>query len=253
MFDCNYLAAVHKRQDWINGIRTMIHRQHRQPQTNTWRQDDARAEVYSEMQDIFIRHPYKQFLWRGLWPTFLREHLSTRLQGPTVGRRWAKDAYRRILARAVLLFSRLAFAAMQEIQGLRYRVTLQINAQLNQLPEESIQHIPRIPHYGKNKLPKELAIPNEEVHLLIQRMRRKAKGTTSQMRGKVLRLLERGDQRIYYEWLHAQQMRGTYSMEPFESRWNGFLALTMADKRHRANQAREALGRQIIPWTFRLP
>ena len=42
-------------------------------------------------------------------------------------------------------------------------------------------------------------------------------------------------------------------MEQFESRWNGFLALPMADKRHRANQAREALGRQIIPWTFGLP
>jgi hypothetical protein len=92
---------------------------------------------------------------------------------------------------------------MQEIQGLRYIVTLQINAHLNQLPEESIQHIPRIPHAGKNKLPNEQAIPIEEVQLLIQRMRRKAPGTTSQMRGKVLRLLERGDQRTYYEWLHA--------------------------------------------------
>jgi hypothetical protein len=115
LFDCSYSAAVHKRQDWINGIRIMLHRQHRQPQTNTWRQEDARAEAYSELQDIFIRHPYKQFLWRGLWPTFLREHLSTRLQGTSAGRRWAKDAYRRILARTVMLFSRLAFAAMQEI------------------------------------------------------------------------------------------------------------------------------------------
>jgi hypothetical protein len=36
MFDCNYSAAVHKRQDWISGIRTMLHRQHRQPQTNNY-------------------------------------------------------------------------------------------------------------------------------------------------------------------------------------------------------------------------
>ena len=31
------------------------------------------------------------------------------------------------------------------------------------------------------------------------------------------------------------------------------LVLPMADKRHRAHQDREALGRQIIPWTFGLP
>ena len=34
-------------------------------------------------------------------------------------------------------------------------------------------------------------------------MQRKAPGTTSQMRGQVLRLLERGDQRTYFEWLQA--------------------------------------------------
>ena len=107
----------------------------------------------------------------------------------------------------MLLFSRLAFAAMQEIHGIRYRVALQINAHLNQQLPESVQHIPRIPHARQNKLPKELAIPAEEVHLLVQRMQRKAPGTTSQMRGKVLRLLERGDQRTFYEWLQAQQMR----------------------------------------------
>ena len=139
---------------------------------------------------------------------------------------------------------------MQVIQGLRHRVTMQINVHLNQLSPESIQHISRISHAGKNKLLKELAIPAEEVHLLIQRMMRKAPGTTSQMRGKVLRLLERGDQRTYYEWLQAQHTRGMYSMAQLETRWNGFLTLPMADKRHRVNQAREGLGRQIIPWTL---
>ena len=84
-------------------------------------------------------------------------------------------------------------------------------------------------------------------------MQRKAPGTTSQMRGKVLRLLERGDQRTYYEWLQAQQMRGMYSRVQMENRWKGFLDLPMADKRHRVNQVREASGRQIIPWTFGLP
>jgi hypothetical protein len=233
MFYCNYSAAVHKRQDWTSGIKVMLQRHHRQPQTENWRQDDARVEVNLELQDIFMRHPYKQFLWRGLWPTFLREHLTDRMQGKTAGRRWAKDAYRKILAWAVLLFSRLAFAAVQEIQGIRYRVTLKINAHLNQLSLESIQHIPRIPHAGKNKLPKGLAIPAEEVHLLIQRKVRKAPGTTSQIRGKVL--------------IQAQHTRGMYSMVQLETRWSGFLVLPMEGKRHRANQAREALCRQIIP------
>jgi hypothetical protein len=63
MFDSNYSAAVHERQDWISGIKVMLQRHHRQPQTKTWRQDDASVDVYSELQDIFIRHPYKQFLW----------------------------------------------------------------------------------------------------------------------------------------------------------------------------------------------
>ena len=246
-FDCNYTAAVHRRQDWINGIRVMLQHHHRQPQTKTWRLDNARAEVYTELQDMFTRHSYKQFLWRGLWPTFLREQLQDRLHCTPEGPRWARDEYRKILARAVLLFSRLAFAAMQEVHAIRYRVTLQINAYLNQQSEESIQHIPRIPHARRNKLPKELAIPAEEVQLLVQRMQRKAPGTTSQMRGQVLRLLERGDQRTYYAWLQAQQTRGAYSRTQMEQRWKGFLELPMADKRHRANQVREASGRQIIP------
>ena len=169
-FDCNYTAAVHKRQDWISGIKEMLQHHHRQHQTKTWRLDNAREEVYTELQDIFTRHPYKQCLWRGLWPTFLREHLKDRLHSTTAGTRYARDAYRNILARAVLLFSRLAFAAMQEIYGIRYRVALQINAHLNQQSPESIQQIPRIPHARKNNLPKELAIPAEEVHLLVQRM-----------------------------------------------------------------------------------
>ena len=57
MFDCNYSAAVHKRQDWISNIKITLQRHHRQPRTKTWRQDDARVEVYSELQDILIRHP----------------------------------------------------------------------------------------------------------------------------------------------------------------------------------------------------
>ena len=86
-FDCNYTAAAHKRQDWLSGIKIMLQHHHRQPQAKTWRLDNAREKVYTELQDIFTRHPYKQFLWRGLWPTFLREQLKDRLHCTPAGTR----------------------------------------------------------------------------------------------------------------------------------------------------------------------
>ena len=36
-------------------------------------------------------------------------------------------------------------------------------------------------------------------------------------------------------------------------RWSAFLSLPMEAKRQRANQAREALDRQVVPWTFGTP
>ena len=51
----------------------------------SWRVDSAIEEVYLELQDMFTRHPHKQFIWRGLWPTFLRSNLGDRLHVNTSG------------------------------------------------------------------------------------------------------------------------------------------------------------------------
>jgi hypothetical protein len=172
-FDCHYSAAIHKRQTWITGIQDMIQHSRRQHQNRTWRVDSAKEEVYLELQDMFMRHPYKQFLWRGLWPTFLRINLSDRLHITTTGSHWAKDKYRKLLSRAIHLFGKLSFTTLQELNGLRHKVALQITVCLNQLPVIQTQHIPRIPHALKARLPKELAIPLEEVKMMVGRMLRK--------------------------------------------------------------------------------
>ena len=73
------------------------------------------------------------------------------------------------------------------------------------------------------------------------------------MRGPVLRHLERGDKQNYQEWLNQQQSEGTITQSQKAVRWSSFLSLPMEAKRQRANQAREALGRQVVPWNFGTP
>jgi hypothetical protein len=95
-FDCHYSAATHKRQTWIAGIQEMIQQHRRRGQQNTWRVDSAIEEVYLELQDMYTRHPHKQFIWRGLWPTFLRNNLGDRLHvSSTLGAHWAQEKYRK--------------------------------------------------------------------------------------------------------------------------------------------------------------
>ena len=84
-------------------------------------------------------------------------------------------------------------------------------------------------------------------------MLRKTTANVGSMRGQVLRLLERGDKRNYQEWLNRQQSEGTITQSQMAGRWSSFLSLPMEAKRQRANQAREALGRQVVPWTFGTP
>ena len=69
----------------------------------------------------------------------------------------------------------------------------------------------------------------------------------------MLRLLKRGDKRNYQEWLTRQQSEGTITQSQMAVRWSSFLSLPMEAKRQRANQAREALGRQVVPWSFGTP
>jgi hypothetical protein len=69
---------------------------------------------------------------------------------------------------------------------------------------------------------------------------------TSNMHGRVHRLLERGDQRNYHKWLRIQQENGQLSHSQAEAIWNSFLAQTHEVKRQWANLAREAIGKQPI-------
>ena len=200
-----------------------------------------------------MRHPYKQFIWRGLWPTFLRTNLSDRLHITTTGSHWSQDNYRKLLSRAIQLFGKLSFTTLQELNGLRHKVALQVTVCLNQLPVIQTQHIPRIPHALKARLPKELAIPLEEVKMMVGRMLRKTTTNMGNMRGQVLRLLERGDNRNYQEWLPRQLIEWHITQSQMSARWSSFLTLPLEIKRQRANQAREALGKQVIPWNFGLP
>ena len=155
-----------------------------------------------------MRHTHKQLLWRVLWPTFLRTNLSDRLHITTTGSHWAQEKYRKILTRAIQLFGKLTFTALIKRNGLRRKLALQISVRLNQLPVIQSQHIPRIPHALKARLSKELAIPLDEVKILVERMLRKTTANMGNMRGQVLRLLERGDNRNYQEWLTRQQTEG---------------------------------------------
>ena len=139
---------------------------------------------------MYTRHSHKLFLWRGLWPAFLHQNLSDRLHVTTSGAHWAQDKYRKILTRAVQLFGKLSFTSLLEINGLRHKVALQITVRLNQLPPIQSQHIPRIPHAHKARLPRELGIPPEEVTILVERMLRKTTANVGNMRGQVLRLLK---------------------------------------------------------------
>jgi hypothetical protein len=72
-----------------------------------------------------------------------------------------------------------------------------------------------------------------EVKLPVDRMLRKAPELTSNMHGRVHRLLERRDQRNYHEWLRIQQENGQLSHSKAEAKWNNFLAQTQEDKRLR--------------------
>ena len=84
-------------------------------------------------------------------------------------------------------------------------------------------------------------------------MLRKTAANGGNMRGQVLRLLEKGDKRNYQEWLNQQQAEGTITQSQMAVKWSSFLSLPMEAKRQRANQAREALGRQVVPWNFGTP
>jgi hypothetical protein len=105
-------------------------------------------------------------------------------------------------------FGKLFFTTLQELNGLRHKVPLQITVRLKQLPDKQSPHIPRIPHALKTRLSKKPAIPLEELKILVERMLRKTTANMGNMRGQVLRLVERGVNQNYQEWLTRQQIEG---------------------------------------------
>jgi hypothetical protein len=146
----------------------MIQHSRRQHQQKPWRVDSATEEVYLELQDMYTRHPHKQILWRGLWPTFLRNNLKDPLRVTTSGAHWAQKKYQKLLTSAIQLFGKLSFMTLQELNRQRHKVALQRTVHLNQLSAIQSQHIPCIPHALKTRLPKEPAILLEEVTILVK-------------------------------------------------------------------------------------
>ena len=86
--------------------------------------------------------------------------------------------------------------------------------------------------------------------ILVERMLRKTTANMGNMREQVLRFLKREDKQNYQEWLTRQQIEGHITQSQVSARWSSFLTLPMEAKRQRANQAREALDKQVVPWNF---
>ena len=89
--------------------------------------------------------------------------------GARYPQQWAADLDRRYLARTVHLFTKLAFAALLEISGMRYKVAVQINTHLRTLPTQNTEHIPRLMHPEKLRLPSDPPLPQEEVQIYLDR------------------------------------------------------------------------------------
>ena len=124
--------------------------------------------------------------------------------GSRYPQQWAGDLDRRFLARTVHLFTKLAFAVLLEISGMRYKVAVQIKTYLRALPTQDTEHITRLMHAEKLRLLSDPPLPQEEVQMLVRKLVARSPNVTTTMGGKVKRLLGRGDQRVYLTWLEQQ-------------------------------------------------
>ena len=126
------------------------------------------------------------------------------------------DLDRRFLARTVHLFTKLAFAALLEISGMRYKIAVQINMHLRTLPTQDTEHIPRLMHAEKLWVHADPPLPPEEVQMLVMKLVARSPNVTTKRKGKMKRLLGRRDQRVYLTWLEQV----VYGVEYFDpSRW----------------------------------
>ena len=48
-FNCLHSAALHQRQTWINGVQAILHNQGRHRDCKTWRTENAREEILTEL------------------------------------------------------------------------------------------------------------------------------------------------------------------------------------------------------------
>ena len=73
-------------------------------------------------------------------------------------------------------------------------------------------------------------ISEEETQILITRLVRKSPGLTTDMRGRVDRLLTRNDQRVYAELLERDLAEGVITATQKASNWTRYMQLTMESK-----------------------
>ena len=92
---------------------------------------------------------------------------------------------RRVLARTVHLITKLAFAALLEISGMRYKVAVQINTHLRALPTQDTEHIPRLMHTEILRILADPPLPQEEVQILVMKLVARSPNVTTTMEGKV--------------------------------------------------------------------
>ena len=119
--------AIQKLHTWSEGIRTVIAGHTPQAGRVSSGREDRHLCLMHLMQELFDRHPERILLWRTIWPASVRATLTQGCGGLRYPPQWAADMDRRFLARTVHLFTKLAFAVLLEISGMRYKVAVQIN------------------------------------------------------------------------------------------------------------------------------
>ena len=136
------------------------------------------------------------------------------------------------------LFTKLAFAALLELSGMRYKVAVQINTYLRELPTQDTEHIPRLMHAEKLRLLSDPPLPQEEVQMLVMKLVARSPNVTTTMGGKVKRLLGRGDKRAYLTWLEQQKKDQKITQPRLHELHQEFNRAPLEERRRLANQAR---------------
>ena len=65
-FACNYSAANHRRQAWVEGTESAVNRLTKENQKRPRWLGEARETLLQELKEMYMRHPSRLLLWRGL-------------------------------------------------------------------------------------------------------------------------------------------------------------------------------------------